>query len=130
MSTVSNMDSVIQRMQALATNQGDTNRRSKRDRALMRGLFRRLCGAIEGQEGGSGAASLKRKLKLRHGDVLIVEDLTGVLQLDLLRQFLAEGFQAHLQACVHTFWTGAMSMCAVALWWAQHASVDSGVETL
>ena len=126
MSTASNMDSVIQRMQALATNQGDTHRRSKRDRACMRGLFRRLCGAIEGQEGGSGAATLKRKLKLRHGDVLVVEDLTRVLQLDLLRRFLAEGFQAHLQVRVHMCCCGAVSLCAVGtppLGWVQHARI-------
>ncbi len=34
-----------------------------------------------------------------NGDVLVVDDLTSVLQLDLLRHFLAEGFQSHLQVC-------------------------------
>ena len=37
------------------------------------------------------------KIKLRHGDTLIVDTLVGTVQLNALRRFLAEGFQIHLQ---------------------------------
>lgn len=37
------------------------------------------------------------KIKLRHGDTLIVNTLVGTVQLNALRRFLAEGFQIHLQ---------------------------------
>lgn len=37
------------------------------------------------------------KVKLRHGDTLIVDTLVGTVQLNALRRFLAEGFQIHLQ---------------------------------
>lgn len=38
-----------------------------------------------------------QKIKLRHGDVLLVNSLTAVLRLNAFRRFLAEGFQAHMQ---------------------------------
>lgn len=37
------------------------------------------------------------KIKLRHGDTLLVNTLVGTVQLNALRRFLAEGFQIHLQ---------------------------------
>ena len=37
------------------------------------------------------------KIKLRHGDSLIIETLAGTVQLNAMRHFLAEGFQIHLQ---------------------------------
>ena len=37
-----------------------------------------------------------QKIKLRHGDVLVVDTLEGNVRLSALRRFLAEGFQAHL----------------------------------
>lgn len=37
------------------------------------------------------------KIKLRGGDVLVVDSLPGNVQLNALRRFLAEGFQTHLQ---------------------------------
>jgi hypothetical protein len=37
------------------------------------------------------------RLKLRHGDVLVVDSLAGAVQLSAMRRTLAEGFQAHLQ---------------------------------
>ena len=43
-----------------------------------------------------GAVALT-KIKLRHGDTLIVDTLVGTVQLNALRRFLSEGFQVHLQ---------------------------------
>ena len=37
------------------------------------------------------------KIKLRHGDTLVIDTLVGTVQLNALRRFLAEGFQVHLQ---------------------------------
>lgn len=37
------------------------------------------------------------KIKLRHGDSLIIDTLSGTVQLNAIRRFLAEGFQIHLQ---------------------------------
>lgn len=41
LSTASNMDAVVARMQDLATDKGDALRRSRKDRAKLRSLFRR-----------------------------------------------------------------------------------------
>ncbi len=38
-----------------------------------------------------------QKIKLRHGDVLVVDSLPATVRLNGLRRFLAEGFQTHLQ---------------------------------
>lgn len=46
------------------------------------------------QQDGSVAQT---KIKLRHGDTLIINTLVGSVQLNAFRRFLAEGFQTHLQ---------------------------------
>jgi hypothetical protein len=38
-----------------------------------------------------------QKIKLRHGDVLVVDALPATVRLNAMRRFLAEGFQAHMQ---------------------------------
>ena len=45
----------------------------------------------------AGAPVSTQKIKLRHGDMLVVETLPATVRLNALRRFLAEGFQAHLQ---------------------------------
>ena len=37
------------------------------------------------------------KVKLRAGDTLVIDTVAGNVQLNFLRRFLNEGFQAHLQ---------------------------------
>jgi hypothetical protein len=44
-----------------------------------------------------GSAVPTTKVKLRYGDVLVVDTLAGSITLTYLRKFLATGFQAHLQ---------------------------------
>jgi hypothetical protein len=39
----------------------------------------------------------QQRVRLQHGDTLVVSSLEGNLQLNCLRRFLAGGFQAHLQ---------------------------------
>ena len=50
----SGLDDAVDRMRALATNRGDSKRRSKQDRARLKGSFRELCNAVEVR--GAGAA--------------------------------------------------------------------------
>ncbi|KAL0039974.1 hypothetical protein WJX79_001212 [Trebouxia sp. C0005] len=53
---------------------------------------RDLCNIVE-QDG----TVAQTKVKLRHGDTLVINTLVGTVQLNALRRFLAEGFQTHLQ---------------------------------
>lgn len=84
------MDDIVTRMQALATNRGDAMRRSRRDRAHLTGTFRRLCRSVV--DGDVPTV----KIKLRYGDVLVIDTLAGHVQLAALKQHLADGFQVHL----------------------------------
>ena len=85
------LEDIVARMQDLAKNRGDDNRRSKKDRASQRSTFRELSSILEGGD------VPEQKVKLRHGDVLIVDTLHGNIQLNAFRSFLGEGFQVHLQ---------------------------------
>ena len=48
----SGLDDAVDRMRALATNRGDSKRRSKQDRARLKGSFRELCNAVEVRDMG------------------------------------------------------------------------------
>ena len=63
-----------------------------------------------------GGGSAESRVKLRHGDLLVVDSVAGTCQLGALRRFLGEGFQAHLQhnpllhqACIALLRTCALS---------------------
>ncbi len=43
----------------------------------------------------------RTQVRLNSGDTLTVDSLAGVVQLNALRSFLAEGFQLHLQVGTH-----------------------------
>ena len=88
---VERLEDIVSRMRDLAKNRGDSQRKSKADRRELRSTFR---GLVDIVEDGSVAA---QKVKLRHGDVLVVDTLPGVIRLNFFRRLLAEGFQAHLQ---------------------------------
>lgn len=91
---VSGLDDVMDRMKDLASNKGDLGgmRRSRRDRAALRGTFRELCSILE--DGETPAI----KVKLQHGDSLVLNTLPGCVTMNFLKRFLAGGFQAHMQA--------------------------------
>lgn len=91
-STKSGLEEVVDRMQDLSKNRGDRQRKSKRDRVKLRTAFRDLCNLMETGEVRA------QKVKLQHGDCLVVDTMEGVLQLNYLRGFLAGGFHAHMQA--------------------------------
>ncbi|GAB4824115.1 hypothetical protein N2152v2_011161 [Parachlorella kessleri] len=88
---VKRLEDIVSRMRDLAKNRGDASRRSRRERASQRGIFRELCNIVE-----AGSVPTQ-KIKLRHGDVLVVDSLPATVRLNGLRRFLAEGFQTHLQ---------------------------------
>lgn len=88
----SGLSQVVGRLRELATNRGDKQRRSKRDRASLRGAFRDVTRIVE------DGAVRETKIKLRHGDTLLINTLNGNVSLGYLRRFLAGGFQAHLQS--------------------------------
>ena len=88
--TVDRLEDIVSRMQDLAKNRGDETRRSKKDRVVLRTTFRELSAIIEGGE------IPEQKVKLRHGDVLVVDTLAANIQLNAFRSFLGEGFQVHL----------------------------------
>lgn len=90
-SSMSGLEDVMERMKDLASNKGDKSRRSRRDRATLRSRFRGLCTVLE-----DGLVK-SMKVKLQHGDSLIVNTLEGVVMMNYLKKFLAGGFQAHLQ---------------------------------
>lgn len=88
---VERLEDIVSRMRDLAKNRGDAQRKSKADRRGLRSAFR---GLVDVVEDGAVAA---QKVKLRHGDALVVDTLPGVIRLNFFRRLLAEGFQAHLQ---------------------------------
>ena len=88
--TALTLERIVERMADLAKNKGDDTRRSKKDRVVLRTTFRELSNILEG-----GPAPVQ-KVKLRHGDMLVVDTLTGNVQLNAFREFLGEGFQTHL----------------------------------
>lgn len=38
------------------------------------------------------------KIKLQHGDLLIIDELSSLIHLNFIRTLLAEGFQVHIQS--------------------------------
>ena len=53
------------------------------------------------------------KIKLRAGDTLVINTVAGNVQLNYLRRFLAEGFQAHLQGNELLHQAGFWHVCKV-----------------
>ncbi len=86
------LEDIVNRMSLLAKNRGDDTRRSKKDRVVLRSTFRELAAIMEGGD------APEQKVKLRHGDVLIIDTLVGNVQLNAIRAFLADGFQVHLMS--------------------------------
>eukprot|EP00879_Flechtneria_rotunda_P005858 GHRR01006164.1.p1 GENE.GHRR01006164.1~~GHRR01006164.1.p1 ORF type:complete len:310 (+),score=131.66 GHRR01006164.1:1275-2204(+) len=90
-SSVSGIELLMDRVRDLATNKGDRQRRNRRERTALKGAFRELQSVLE-----DGYVP-EQKIKLRHGDVLIINTLEGNCTMNFLRRFLAGGFQVHLQ---------------------------------
>ncbi|GMH43105.1 hypothetical protein BSKO_11027 [Bryopsis sp. KO-2023] len=85
------MEEVVDKMKGLSQGKGD-RRKSKKDRATQRAAFRGFCNFVE------DGVLQETKIKLRHGDVLVIDDLAQLIQLNFIRTMLAEGFQTHIQA--------------------------------
>lgn len=90
-SSVSGLDMVMDRVRELASNRGDKQRRSKRERVALKGAFRGLRSVLE-----DGHVP-EQRIKLRHGDTLVISTMEGGVMMNYLKRFLAGGFQVHLQ---------------------------------
>lgn len=84
------LEDIVKRMQDLAKNRGDETRRSKKDRASLRSTFRELSSIIDGGD------IPQQKVTMPLGDTLVVDTLSGNIQLNAVRSFLGEGFQVHM----------------------------------
>eukprot|EP00775_Hariotina_reticulata_P006732 gene6732-6952_t len=90
-SSVSGLEMVMERVRDLATNRGDRQRRNKRERVALKGCFRELRSVME-----DGHVP-EQRIKLRHGDTLIINTMEGNTMINYFKRFLAVGFQVHLQ---------------------------------
>lgn len=90
--SVDSLEAIVERMRDLAKNRGDQSRLNKGDRASSRGTFRDLLAIIQGE------FTPETKIKLRHGDLLMVTGLLDNIRLNFLRAYLAEAFQSHMQS--------------------------------
>lgn len=87
------LESVVGRMRDLATgHRTDNLRRNKREKASLRTTFRSVLAVVE-----DGQASVT-KIKLQHGDSLVIDTVRGGVMLAAFRRALGGGFQLHLQA--------------------------------
>mmetsp|Transcript_33375 Transcript_33375/g.84567 ORF Transcript_33375/g.84567 Transcript_33375/m.84567 type:complete len:447 (-) Transcript_33375:563-1903(-) len=86
------LEGVVGRMRDLATgHKADRLRRNKREKAALRSTFRSVLAVVE-----DGCAAVT-KVKLQHGDVLVVDTVRGGVMLGAFRRALGGGFQLHLQ---------------------------------
>ncbi|KAL4447978.1 hypothetical protein ABPG75_005197 [Micractinium tetrahymenae] len=89
---VDSLEAIVDRMRDLAKNRGDASRLNKGDRASSRSTFRDLLAIIQGEY------VPETRIKLRHGDLVVVSGLLDTIRLNYLRAYLAEAFQAHMQS--------------------------------
>uniref|UniRef100_A0A7S3QK82 Interferon-related developmental regulator N-terminal domain-containing protein n=1 Tax=Dunaliella tertiolecta TaxID=3047 RepID=A0A7S3QK82_DUNTE len=85
---------VVGRMRELAVvgkKRTDTLRHGRRAKAEMRSAFRSVLAVVEHSQ------VTPTKIKLQHGDTLVVDTLRGNVSLSAFRKMLAGGFQVHLQ---------------------------------
>eukprot|EP00210_Caulerpa_lentillifera_P006674 g6377.t1 len=93
MSQMSKKDEAKDKMKDLTTSSSrviEKQRKSRKQRAQTRSTFREICNFMEdGQFRGE-------KIKLQHGDVLILSSLRKHVQMKFIRSLLSEGFHRHL----------------------------------
>lgn len=106
------LEDITSRIQDLSTNRGDAARRSQKERAELKATFRVIQSSMEGGDVPT------QKIKLRHGDVLVIDALVPSIQLNAFRRFLAEGFQAHMQAscCWGVRWVCVVPFMSSLVW--------------
>eukprot|EP00216_Chloropicon_sp_CCMP2111_P006785 CAMPEP_0198239786 /NCGR_PEP_ID=MMETSP1446-20131203/5088_1 /TAXON_ID=1461542 ORGANISM="Unidentified sp, Strain CCMP2111" /NCGR_SAMPLE_ID=MMETSP1446 /ASSEMBLY_ACC=CAM_ASM_001112 /LENGTH=452 /DNA_ID=CAMNT_0043922423 /DNA_START=112 /DNA_END=1470 /DNA_ORIENTATION=+ len=89
-------DALVDKMNQLATTSwGDEStgkRFNKKERSAQKSTFRHLLGAL-----GGGAGFKEEKIKLKHGDALILESQSHRMVAAAFRTVFASGFQVHIQ---------------------------------
>lgn len=83
-------DEVVEQMKTLSVHAGGKGQ-PKKERAVQRSSFRELLAAIE-----DGVAP-QVSVKLPAGNALKFNSWTEIIQLNVIRRFLGEGFQTHMQ---------------------------------
>ncbi|KAG0581705.1 hypothetical protein M758_3G009800 [Ceratodon purpureus] len=83
-------DEVVEQMKALSVHAGGKGA-PKKERAVQRSSFRELLASIE-----NGVAP-QVSVKLQGGKTLKFNSWTEITQLNVIRRFLSEGFQTHMQ---------------------------------
>lgn len=84
------MHEMKNKIKNLSTAKGELQKRSKKDRAGLKATFRELSDFIE-----DGYMKEKR-IKLRNGDMIVIEDIRKRIQIDYVRRILADGFHRHI----------------------------------
>lgn len=89
-------EEVMEKMTRMATSswtdEGSGTRMNKRDRSSQRRAFRSLAEAMEGK-----SPSKESKIKLKHGDVLLLDTHSLRVTAGVFRSLLLSGFQVHMQ---------------------------------
>ena len=90
-------EEIVEKMNQLATsswsNEGVNTRMNKKDKANQRRAFRDLVDAMDGKSPNSKDS----KIKLKHGDVLVLDTQSLKVTASVFKSLLAQGFQVHLQ---------------------------------
>ena len=90
------LSSKFSQMACTSWNDDSTGKRmNKRDRANQRRAFRSLLEAME-EDGGTSSSS-DSKIKLKHGDVLVLDTQSLRVTAQVFKSLLAQGFQVHMQ---------------------------------
>jgi len=86
-------EDLVEKMSQMATSSWGNeqgSRMNKREKANQKRAFRSLVGAMEG-----GASE---KIKLKHGDVLLLDTQSSRVAAAVFKSVLAQGFQVHMQS--------------------------------
>ncbi len=86
-------EGLVEKMSQMATSSwgSEQGRMNKREKANQKRAFRSLVGAMEG---GGGASE---KIKLKHGDVLVLDTQSSRVAAAVFKSTLTQGFQVHMQ---------------------------------
>lgn len=90
MSQMSRKDEAKDKMKDLSVSRSEKQRKSRKQRAQTRSAFREIYNCMEEGE------FREERIKLQHGDVLIIDSLRKHVQMRFIRGLLSEGFHRHL----------------------------------
>lgn len=86
----SGLEAILLQMRDIEKNIGEANRKSKKDRTEQRGEFKEYLKIIHGENPKA------RKIGLPNGQSIVLDSYTDIVTLNMLKDFLGEGFQYHV----------------------------------